>query len=116
MSYDIQDIYATLHDYLGKLIIASDDISNFYYQNKTEEAALLLADFLKGVEWTTDVIHNLNNLNLVVKIDISVLDPFLIEIENGLKNADTILISDILTYEIKPILENWLSQIKVKQK
>ncbi|WP_408955670.1 hypothetical protein [Natroniella sp. ANB-PHB2] len=105
-------------NYLPRLISGIDEIINSFSQGEKSKAYKLLNQALEGFQWLSILIDNLEtisdsiyedmDLNRVIKNWESNLNEFLTAFEN----QDIILLSDILEYELLPVLEEYLEIIK----
>ncbi|TDX58904.1 hypothetical protein [Orenia marismortui] len=105
--------------YLPKLIDGIEDIITAFSQGNEGEANNLLSQALEGFNWLNSLLSSLGVLDLK-ELDINsenLIDnindwqTYLEELMSAMQNQDTILISDILEYEIKPILQKYLNLV-----
>lgn len=100
-------------EYIPKLIVGINVIANELRTGmENETAASMLNDAIDGLEWINDAV----NLTIdfwvnkdVIEAD-ALKDPLAMMAE-AMQNRDHILLADVLDYEIKPVLENWLKTI-----
>ncbi|NMA73287.1 MAG: hypothetical protein GX963_03820 [Bacteroidales bacterium] len=78
-----------------------DNNTKLFYQQKDKEGYTNLENTLALLIQTTNVILE-NNLD---NIDGQVLNTILINAMDAIKIGDTILLSDILYFDLKPLLE-----------
>lgn len=96
--------------YLPKMIQGIEIFVEHVMQAREKEAQKLLANIFEGLEWIVQAVlltremqpENIKEQELVEKF------PLLID---AYENKDFVLISDVLDYEIKPILEKWIHRI-----
>lgn len=116
------DVLEEAESYLPRLMGGIEDIVNAFSQGKKMEGYQLLEQALEGFTWFNRVIENLNNnlkfdfLNSQEKKKIKKsTDKWkekIKDLSEAMENQDTILIADLLEYEITPILEDYLPIIK----
>lgn len=101
--------YETLESiriYLNHFIEGLDICSKNLQVNKNDEGIKLLGKIIDGLDWL------LNALRLTKTVQKNIISTIEIEEQirvllDALENGDIILVSDLLQYEIKPILEKW---------
>jgi len=101
-------------EYLPKLIGGIEVVADRFQTGKEKQAIALFSDVLDGLEWINDAV----NLTMPfwdgsIGIDPQVLQEPLKAMAEAWENRDYTLISDILDYEIKPALLQWLNDIKM---
>lgn len=98
----------SMENYLPKLIKALEEMAEHFQNGAQNEAIHQLPTAFEGIEWIVSAINGLRNNGYFIDLEVLTLNKFLIEVEDALKNQDYILLADLLEYEIKPILEEWL--------
>jgi len=111
-------------DYLRNAIPLVNGLAEEFYQQPNEKTWLKLIDLFEGLQWIItsltkiDSIKNLNNIiinyekwNEYVQ-GVSQLGKIMPEIESAIIGKDIILIGDMLMYEIMPVLESLLDELK----
>lgn len=108
----ILDNLLTIHDYLDGAIPILDKLSDSFYKEPTSEDWQLLNDLFEGIGfifhtlYSIDEMENLNEILPNYEIwneyvdETKSLDDVLKELESGMNNGDTVLIGDLLSYEI----------------
>lgn len=99
-----------IEEYIPKMIDGIDIFIKKIMSGEEAEANSVLSNIFEGLEWIIQAVKLTNRFiqgdmeeeNLLSKL------PLLID---AYENKDMILVSDILDYEIKPILEKWIHQI-----
>ena len=99
-----------INAYLPKMIQGIELFVEHVMQSKEIEAQKLLTNIFEGLEWIVQAVHltremqpeNVQEQELVEKF------PLLID---AYENKDFLLMSDVLDYEIKPILEKWIHRV-----
>lgn len=94
----------TVDEYLYKLKDGINNISNLIQEGKEQESFTLIAQVADGLQWVDeafDVTKEYHNYELTLEK----ANEFIEEISEALENEDYILVSDLFTYEITPIIE-----------
>ncbi len=106
----VEETLAEINIYLPKMIRGIDEFVECAVQSREQDAKKLLASILEGLEWIAQAVcltgrHKpgpMNGQDLMEKLP---------ELVDACENNDYVLMSDILDYEIKPVLEKWASQV-----
>ncbi|MGV8982698.1 hypothetical protein [Clostridium sp.] len=105
MSSDLMmETLDTAYGYLDKVIDSFGLFSNLIIEGETGKAANVFIQIIDAFEWIADafsrtaLIHN-------NAIETQELNDKLPELLEAFENNDYVLMSDILNYEIKPVLE-----------
>ncbi|WP_096202434.1 hypothetical protein [Bacillus sp. FJAT-45350] len=99
----------SLREYNTKLISGIKGFSNKLENGQREEAFSLLPQIVEGLDWVTKAIE-LTLDKQQFKINIEVFNEGLNEMAEAIENNDEILLTDILSYEIIPKLEEWQNE------
>lgn len=101
----------TVNEYLYKLKDGIKNISDLIQEGREAESFNVIAQVADGLQWVDEAFnatkeyHN-NELNL------EKTNEFIEEISEALENEDYILVSDLFTYEITPIIEDLQLDLK----
>ena len=111
----INESLSTAEEYLPKLISGIDEIIDKFSKGSDWEGYKMLSESLEGFQWLNSLLMNLKS----VDIDEKKLEKFITDwqknlqkLQNAMENQDLILISDLLEYELLPILKNYLELIQ----
>jgi hypothetical protein len=101
-------------EYLPRLIKGIDELVDRFRAGRNEQAMALFGSILDGLEWVNDAV----NLTMPFWGDSTSIDPYALKgpleaMAEALENHDYTLICDVLDYEIKPALIQWLNDIKI---
>lgn len=113
MKKELLELLESLENYVPKLINASSDMAENIQSGKEGEAFIILQDYIDGMMWFTEAvgaIKSVNNLYLE-KINLQEWNLKLADMQQALENQDYVLLADILEYEIKKILQDYLIYI-----
>ena len=105
-----KEIVVELKAYLPRFISGLKEIIKWFHQGEEEKALKNMSHVVEGTEWIIEVL-NLTNELYYQPIDTKQINPFLLKVNEGLERSDSLLIADILEYEITPIIEEWSSKI-----
>lgn len=126
ISYDdlVMDTLETGHEYLENAPQLIEELANDFYQNPKDESWNTLADLLGGLDWMIamrhailaepkleEVVRNQDGWTVYSEI-VSELSEVIPEFEEAVINKDTVMIADILSYEIKTRYVNMGDQLK----
>lgn len=108
MDYNLKRMEAlqTANEYSERLIEGVNDAVNYFKGGDENKAVEMMVDIIDGIQWIVQVMC-LSFKNE----DIEKINEHLTEMTTALENLDYILVSDILDYEIIPILKNWKVKI-----
>jgi hypothetical protein len=85
-----------------------EQTTGFFYQQKYQEGYQLLDNTLNSLSVLMDQISVYSSENNEIKIEEQRLNSILSEAMKALEQSDTILLSDILKYELEEILEEYM--------
>lgn len=108
---DQKEIMATAHDYLERFDNGCKCIIELFREGEESEALKLLPDAIEGLQWLSEVFE-LTKESHTGKLDYVEINNVLKNIEEALQDIDYILLSDLLEYEVLPITDKWIEQIK----
>lgn len=94
------------NEYLGKVENGSEIIANLLREDQITNALSVIVDFSEGMSWLTKATELLRENNITVNLDISEINNFLEEINEGLKIQDYLLVADLFEYEIAKFFSN----------
>ncbi len=102
-------------DFIGNL----DQISVDLTIGKEEEGYNKLALAMDTLDWLNQFLSYLNSPEIVIKDNLKERKALLQQwyetihaLDEALDNQDKVLISDIIEYELKPVLENYLKYVR----
>lgn len=125
----------TLTDLVNETIISTDQyvinavplvskLAERFYQQPTDNSWEQLIDLFEGLQWIIQTLSQIDSIKDISKIvnnyeiwneyvqSVSKLNDIIPELEAALSCKDSILIGDILLYEIKPAYENMLEKLQ----
>lgn len=107
----MEDTLESLYDYLPKMIQGIDQfVAKMMIQNQTN-ALEILPNIFEGLNWITQAVLLTQPLQKV-PLNGQELVLILPALMDAYENQDLILVSDLLDYEIKPMIEKWTHQIQ----
>ncbi|SFQ96882.1 hypothetical protein [Desulfoscipio geothermicus] len=104
--------------YLERSIPAVQQLADRFYQGPSAGTWTQFAQLLEGVEWLVQLIHGMEQNKLLYPgwgTNITVAASFKEALDNlaeAMENSDTILIADIINYEIMPLLESLMVDVQ----
>ncbi|MGX8796344.1 hypothetical protein ACR6HW_09710 [Fusibacter sp. JL298sf-3] len=104
-----QELKMTMLEYLPNFIKGVDQIVLWIHEGNELEAIEALKDAVEGLSWLieakslVDVSHSEEEMNA--------LNTHLRGITEALVDGDTIMIADLLEYELKPVMIKWHQEI-----
>nr|WP_144921558.1 hypothetical protein [Paenibacillus bovis] len=114
----INDLLLSAKEYIRRAKPEIDSLSDEFYQNPTHESWHKFTQLLEGIQWINQVIQTIDTTkekpkNWMNYIDlISTLDSELKNMEEAIENSDSVLIADLIKYEILSIIESLGSEIQ----
>ncbi|MDK2934111.1 MAG: hypothetical protein PWP27_1921 [Clostridiales bacterium] len=106
-----------IDNYLPKVMHAVQSMVSYFQGGSEQQAIEVFGPFTEAMQWLLDAITLTKSMQEEYDIHVSTqeLEDVLPQLLEGWENSDYILISDILEYEILPILEQWQGEIgKIK--
>jgi hypothetical protein len=100
--YETQDSF---YQYIERVAVGTQTIADYLREDKIGEAMQLIAQFSEGVTWLTQVIVLMREHCYYIDIDLSKINEFLMEINEGLERQDYVIVADMFEYEIQPFFE-----------
>lgn len=119
----ITEIIDTTHNYIENAIPLVKKLGDSFYHNPNKDSWDQLIDLFDGISWiieTLSIIDHTDNLDTIVNNyetwneyvqTVSKLKDIAGDMEPALESEDTILVGDLLIYEITPIFEEMLGKL-----
>lgn len=103
----------TAQEYLGQMIEGTGTISEYIQSGREDKALDLCVELIDGLKWMLDVLVLTKPIQeeLGEAVDISPFGDLLRQLLEAFSNKDYVYISDLLEYEIRPVLEGWSLQL-----
>lgn len=101
----------SLKEIIINIIDAIEVTTNLFYQQKNQEGFAELEGIIYLLNNMTNKVSEFELEGNRVNIDIVKVNQVLTDAMNALENLDTILLSDILNYELKEILIDYQDSI-----
>lgn len=105
-------------EYVIRAVPHIKELADQFYNNPTEEDWTTLGELFEGIQWLTTMIETINdsiicptNWNTVTASSTELRDE-LESLEEALENTDTVLIGDMLQYEVLPVFETFSEEFK----
>lgn len=114
----IFELLESTEQYLQRALPLLPALSEQFYDVPTEEDWLSLNDVFVALQWLSSVINTIDESIVKVegweriKIVVEPMQNVLPEFESALENQDTVLIGDLLLYEVQPVFENLQEQVQ----
>ncbi|MDF2801706.1 MAG: hypothetical protein K0S61_1609 [Anaerocolumna sp.] len=99
----------TVFEYIEKLYPAVISCADEVRIGNLAEGYEIIASISQGLDWIVNVLWLTQDIH---KIDATELRNTVIEFVEALENEDTVLIADLLQYEIGEQLEKWYETLK----
>ena len=119
----VNDVICSSYNYIERGMPLIEKLSTSFRKRPTEESWNELDNLFSGIGWLLESYSNIdryNNLNELVS-NYYIWNEYVVEIEKlrltlpdffeAIKNKDSVLISDILVYEINPIFQVMLEKL-----
>lgn len=121
----VDEILITSNEYMANAIFSLKSLANEFYQMPGSESWSKLVDLIEGIQWllaTQKRIDEFVQLDRLIS-DYEVWNEYvqimkniemnLPEFENAIINKDTVLIGDLISYEIQPIFKNAIEKLSL---
>ncbi|MER2169953.1 MAG: hypothetical protein ABS938_04875 [Psychrobacillus psychrodurans] len=95
----------TFNEYIQKVPTGSTVIAELLREDRIIEALNNIKNFTEGTLWLVDANELFKQNNVNSDLDISKINEYLIEINEGLALQDYSLVADLFEYEIAPFFE-----------
>lgn len=102
-------------DYLKKLIIGVETYIDELSHNNYKEAAIILPDIIDGLDWEYKVLYYMAP-DLKEDFELMRCKDLFLELSHALGINDTVVIKDIFSYEILPLLKKWSEYLEAEVK
>lgn len=112
----IKETFLEAAQYIGKVMGAIDQISDNFLAGRENLALKNFAELVDGMEWLINVVNLTKDSQAELAITFEDYDTFvnmMREVVTAFENNDYVLIGDLLTFEIKPILEKWQTELQL---
>lgn len=121
----VRENLLTIDEYIKRATPLINDLSDKFYREPTSEDWTQLSELLGAISFifeTLESIDSMNNLNEIVSNyevwneyarEVKSLNEILIDLNSAIENKDTVLIGDLLSYEIIPVFENMKEKLNV---
>ncbi|WP_427338108.1 hypothetical protein [Caloranaerobacter sp. DY30410] len=108
----MKEVLKGLYIYLGRLIPGIAKTAELYQGGNEGKANENMIDIIDGINWIIEGITVTSEIQKE-KINITDMNEHFDEMVQAFENSDYVLLSDLLEYEIVPILEKWKEKISV---
>lgn len=98
-------------EYIGKLEAGILECSECFQGSKEEKGYKLVTQIVDGLNWLIESIRLTNSLHME-KITLGKIEENFSEMIEGLENRDSVLITDILQYEILELIKGWKEKMQ----
>lgn len=102
---DILEIIETFNQYIKRVPQGAAFIAENFREENINIALTEVQNFSEGTLWLSQMSGLLIQNNVKVDFDISKINEYLEEINDGLEKQDYLLVADIFEYEIVPYFE-----------
>lgn len=105
MDQIVLETMESYNNYVGQIIKGSNKIADDLRTGNVENALSMIKDFSEGLVWIIEVNQKLKEFGKDINLNISEIQEFFVEINEGLENKDFVLVADLFEYEIAPFFE-----------
>ncbi|HHV28934.1 hypothetical protein [Acetivibrio mesophilus] len=106
-----REIVGTAAEYILKASEGVEQIIEFFQSGREDIATRMMIDLVEGIEWLTQAIDGTKDIHGDHPMDISQANSVLREISEAYENMDYVLLSDLLEYELLPMVNIWRKQL-----
>lgn len=114
----VNDLLLSSEEYVERAMPHITDLSDAFYHSPGRENWITLSELFEGIQWLASMITTVDqsiarpmNWDAVLEPATELQDE-LGELEEALENADTVLVADMLQYEVLPAFETFAVEIK----
>lgn len=115
----VNDLLLSAEEYVERAVPHINDLADAFYHNPSQENWLVLNELFEGIQWLASMITAVDQ-SIVRPINWdAVMEPAkelqeeLGTLEEALENTDTVLVADVLQYEVLPVFETVAVEIKI---
>jgi len=114
----INDLLLSTEEYTERAVLQLATLTGEFYNNPTAASWAELGNLFEGIQWLVTMIDTIDQSTVrltnwdEIKTHSSVMQAELGTLEEALVNTDTVLIADILQYEILPAFEAIAQEVK----
>lgn len=121
----IRENLITIDEYIGRSIPIIKSLSDKFYKEPSVDDWKQIGELFEGMGFifhTLESIDSMDNLNEIVSNyevwneyvkEVKSLDEVIKELHSAIENNDTVLIGDMLSYEIVPVFEKMKEKLEV---
>jgi len=112
----VNDLLLSAEEYVKRATPILDVVAEQFYDSPTAESYYDLNDLFSGLQWLNSMLTVIDESAArpvkwdIVKETVEPLQDVLQDFEDALENEDTVLLADLLAYEVKPVFEQLLEQ------
>ncbi|MGE7544926.1 hypothetical protein [Sporosarcina newyorkensis] len=114
----INDLLLSAEEYTERAKPYISNLFNAFYNNPAGEDWASLAELFEGIQWLSTMIDTVAVSTVcptnwaTINASVAELQCELKNLEEALENTDTVLIADMLQYEVLPVFEEIAKEIK----
>ena len=97
---------------MPRLIEGVSDLASNFQEGKEAVGLKKLPEIFDGIQWIIEALTELKKVCIDLQFSEEDITKVFREFEGALQIRDYVLIGDLLDYEIKPYLINWLENIE----
>lgn len=107
-----REVLSTASEYIEKVLVGIQQITEYFQSGREDRATNMMLDLIEGIKWLVKAIDGTKDMHGDHFIDISAINDVLNQLVEGYENMDYVLISDLLEYELLPVVDTWSKQLK----
>lgn len=104
------EVLSSIYEYMERLYEGIQDAIDYFESQREGKAYELVVSIIDGLVWIVDGIHLTNDVHKA-PIQLQEIKSVLGEVIEAQENNDTVLLCDMLKYEIMTKLEEWYNII-----
>lgn len=106
------EILLSAYEYIPKLYKGIQTVVSQYRESKIIEANEMIVAITEGLQWLTEAIGLTRDAQKEA-INVFEINDSIAEIIEALENEDTVLLADLLEYELLEKLQGWYDKIGI---
>lgn len=100
-------------EYLNKVVLGIGGIIEDFQSGREHRATNTMSQLIEGLQWLMQAIEGTRDLQGDDYIDISGVNPLFNQLTEAFENTDYVLMSDLLEYELTPVMKDWEEKLTI---
>ncbi len=110
-----REIINSAVEYINKVVLGIGGIIEDFQSGREDKATNTMAHLMEGLQWLLEAVEGTKDVQGDMPIDISDVNPIFSQLIESLENTDYVLLSDLLEYELTPVMKDWEERLALVQ-